>query len=109
MDKVPNPPVKSDDKNLCSNLRNNLRSNIRSNIRSNLRKSFRKSLCNNPDLRTVSLISSNSHPFLHKLLTSSRRSSVEKNSKTSTVPKVATEAATSVIQTGTSRGGYHKG
>src|ERR1700733_9976812 len=97
MDKVPDPPVKSDDKNLCSNLRNNLRSNLR------------KSLCNNPDLRTVSLISSNSHPFLHKLLTSSRRSSVEKDSKTSAVLKVATEVATSVIQTGTSREGYHEG
>ena len=27
----------------------------------------------------------------------------------SAVPKVATEVATSVIQTGISRGGYHKG
>ena len=27
----------------------------------------------------------------------------------SAVPKVATEVATSVIQTGTSHGGYHKG
>ena len=27
----------------------------------------------------------------------------------STVPKVAIEVATSVIQTGSSRGGYHKG
>ena len=120
MDKVPNPLVKSDDKNLCNNLcknlccnlrcnlrsslrcnlRNNLRKNLRSNIRSSLRKSFGKSLRNNLDLRTVSLISSNSHPFLHKLLTSSRRSSVEedsKTSKTSAVPKVATEVATSVI------------
>jgi hypothetical protein len=83
--------------NLCSNIRSNLRSNIRSNLRKSFRKSFRKSLCNNPDLRTVSLISSNSRPFLYKLLTSSRRSSVEEDSKTSAVPKVATEVATSVI------------
>ena len=124
MDKVPDPLVKSDDKNLCNNLcknlrcnlrcnlrsslRCNLRKNLRSNIRSNLRKSFGKSLRNNLDLRTVSLISSNSHPFLHKLLTSSRRSSVEEDSKTSAVPKVATEVATSVIQTGSSRGGYRE-
>jgi len=73
MDKVPDPPVKSDDKNLCSNLRNNLRSNLC------------KSLYNNLDLQTVSLISSNNYPFLHK------------HFKTPVVPKVATEVATSVI------------
>ena len=83
-------------------------SNLRSNLCKSFRKSFCKSLCNNLDLRTVSLISSNSHPFLHKLLTSSRRSSVEEDSKTSIVPKVATEVATSVIQTGSSRGGYRE-
>ena len=89
MDKVPDPPVKSDDKNLRSNLRSNLRINLRSNLRNNLH--------NNPDLQTAPLISSNSHPFLHKHLTSSRRSSIEEDSKTSAVPKVATEVATSVI------------
>ena len=83
--------------NLRSNLRSNLCKNICSNICSNFRKSFRKSLRNNPDLQTVSLISSNSYPFLYKLLISSRRFSVEEDFKTSIVPKVATEVATSVI------------
>ena len=45
----------------------------------------------------VFLISSNSYLFLYKLLTSSRRSSVEEDFKTFAVPKVATEVATSVI------------
>ena len=92
---------------LNKNLRSNLHSNIRSNIRSNLRKSFCKSLCNNLDLQTVSLISSNSHPFLHKHLISFRRFSV-KDFKISVVPKVATEVATSVSYIGSSRGGYHE-
>jgi len=84
MDKVPDPPVKSDDKNLYSNLRKNLCSDLRNNLR------------NNPDLQTVSLISSNSYLFLYK------------DSKTSVVPKVATEVATSVIQIGSSYGGYRE-
>ena len=105
MDKVPNPLVKLDNKNLysnlCKNLHKNLRKNFRSNLyknlRSNIRSNLRKSLRNNLDLQTVSLISSNSYPFLYKLLISSRRSSVEEDSKTSIVPKVAIEVATSVI------------
>jgi len=84
MDKVPDPPVKSDNKNLYNNLRKNLRSNLRNNLR------------NNPDLQTVSLISSNSYLFLHK------------DSKTSVVPKVAIEVATSVIQIGSSHRGYRE-
>ena len=57
IDKVPDPLVKSDDKNLRSNLRNNL--------------------C--------------------KHLTSFRRFGIKEDFKTSVVPKVATEVATSVI------------
>ena len=48
---------------------NNLRKNLYSNLYNNLR--------NNPDLRTVLLINSNSHPFLYIYLTSFRRFSVE--------------------------------
>jgi hypothetical protein len=57
----------------------------------------------------VFLISSNSYPFFYKLLISSRRFSMEEDFKTSIVPKVAIEVATSVIQAGTSYKGYHKG
>jgi hypothetical protein len=77
MDKVPDPLVKLDNKNLCNNLYKNLRSKLCSN------------LCNN----------------LRKNLTSFRRFSVE-DFKISVVPKVATEVATSVIQTGSSYGWY---
>ena len=57
----------------------------------------------------VFLISSNSYPFLYKLLISSRKFSVEKYFKTSIVPKMAIKVATSVIQTGISYRGYYKG
>jgi hypothetical protein len=50
-------PISNLRKNLCSDLYNNLR--------------------NNPDLRTVPLISSNSHLFLYIYLTSFRRFSIE--------------------------------
>src|SRR6266704_713920 len=63
-----------------------------SNLRSNLRSSLRSS----PDLQTASLISSNSHPFLYKHSISFRRFSMEGDSKTPVVPKVAIEVATSV-------------
>ena len=56
----------------------------------------------------VSLISSNSYLFLYKYLTSFRRFSVE-DFKISVVPKVAIDVATSVIQTGSSCGGYREG
>ena len=108
MDKVFNPLVKLDNKNLCNNLYKNLCCNLCcnfysslccnlcKNLCSNIRSNLRNNLRNNLALQTVFLISSNSHPFLYKLLISSRRSSVEEDSKTSIVPKVATEVATSV-------------
>ena len=80
-----------------------------SNLRKNLRSDLRNNLRNNPDLRTAPLISSNSHPFLHIHSTSFRRFSVEGDFKTLIVPKVATEVATSVIQTGSSHGWYCEG
>ena len=53
-----------------------------SNLRKNLCSDLRNNLRNNLDLRTVPLISSNSHPFLHIYLTSFRRFSVEGDFKT---------------------------
>ena len=79
-------PASKLDKNLSNNLYNNLRSNLCSNLRN--------SLCNNLDLRTVSLINSNSYLFLYKYLISFRRFSIEEDS---IVLKVAIEVATSVI------------
>ena len=75
---------------------------------SNLHKNLCNNLRNNLALRTASLISSNSYLFLHKHLTSFRRFSVEGDFKTPIVPKVAIEVATSVIQTGSSHGGYRE-
>ena len=80
INKVPNPPIKSDD--------NNLRSNLCSNLCNNF--------YNNPNPQTASLISSNIYLFLCKHLISFRRFSVE-DSETPAVPKVATKVATSVI------------
>ena len=68
-----------------------------SNLRKNLRSDFCNNLCNNPDLQTAPLISSNSYPFLYIYLTSFRRFSVEEDFKTSAVPKVAIEVATNII------------
>ena len=95
-------PASNLNKNLRSNLYSSLRSSLRSSLCSNLCSSlynnlYNNNLCNNLDLQTVFLISSNSHPFLYKLLTSSRRFSVEKDFKTSIIPKVATKVATSII------------
>ena len=79
-----------------------------SNLRENLCSDLCNNLHNNLDLRTAPLISNNSHLFLHIHSTSFRRFSVEGDSKTSAVPKVATEVATSMIQTGSSCGGYRE-
>ena len=75
---------------------------------SKLNKNLHSNIRNNLDLQTASLISSNSHPFLHKHSTSFRRFSVKGDSKTPVIPKIATEVATSVIQTESSRGGYRE-
>ena len=68
---------------------NNLHKNLHSNLYNNLR--------NNLDLRTVPLISSNSHLFLYIYSTSFRRFSVEGDFKTLIVPKITIKVATSVI------------
>jgi len=54
------------------------------------------------------LISSNSHPFLHKYSISFRRFSIEEDSEAPVVPEVAIEVATSVIQVGSSHGEYRE-
>ena len=79
-----------------------------SNLRKNLRSDLCNNLRNNPDLQTAPLISSNSYLFLYIYLTSFKRFSVEGDFKTFIVPKIAIKVATSVIQTGSSYGGYCK-
>ena len=68
---------------------------------SNLRKNLCSDLCNNfynnPDLRTVLLISSNSHLFLYIYLISFKRFSIEGDFKTLIIPKIAIKVVTSVI------------